>query len=137
MATRVSCGFAEMTISFDIYTPHGASDGGGTHASAEQDVGLDSARRAAQERLIRLCDCFPHRCLPDLKIEFPACDIARLGFLPKFGLLSLLLAGSIDETTHAYVHHESQCQKYKGRCGSSVTHQRQRNSGYRHVAYHH
>src|SRR6202161_4828553 len=137
MATRVSCGFAEMTISFDIYTPHGASDGAAPPASAGKDDSLDSARRAAQERLIRLCDCFPHRCLPDLKIEFPACDIARLGFLPKFGLLSLLQAGSIDETTHANVHHESQCQTYKGCGGSSVTHQRQRNSSYRHVAYHH
>src|ERR1700722_18889847 len=70
MATRVSCGFAEITISFDIYTPHGASDGGGTHASAEQDDSLNSARRAAQERLLKLCVSFPHRCLPDLKIEF-------------------------------------------------------------------
>src|SRR3984957_1913616 len=78
MATRVSCGFAEITISFDIYTPHGASDGGGTHAGAEQDDSLNSARRAAQERLLKLCVCFPHRCLPDLKIEFRPADNPRL-----------------------------------------------------------
>src|SRR5580704_6408807 len=67
-----------------------------------------------------------------LKLNFRPAIFARLGFLPKFGPLSRWLAGSVDETTHTYVHHESQRQKYKGRCGSSVTHQRQRNSGYRH-----
>src|SRR5580700_3947341 len=47
MATRVSCGFAEITISFDMETPHGASDGGGTHARAPGQRGARHCLRSA------------------------------------------------------------------------------------------
>jgi len=51
MATRVSWGFAEITISFDMKTPQWASDGGG-HAEGESErTGSASMAR----RTILLC----------------------------------------------------------------------------------
>jgi hypothetical protein len=68
MATRVSCGFAEITISFDMNTPHGASERSGTRKRARlTGVGhsntLCSPQRAAQERLFDICGGFPHPML--------------------------------------------------------------------------
>jgi hypothetical protein len=72
MATRVSWGFAEITISFDMNTPSGAPDRGGARAcSRSTGVGQGHALRwplrAAQERSL-LHECFPHPMLTLLKI---------------------------------------------------------------------
>src|ERR1700730_8735720 len=77
MATRVSCGFAEMTISFDMETPHGASDGGGVHerahpASVAQGTALDLPRTAAQEKPVALLDSSAHPMHPSFQNRIPA-----------------------------------------------------------------
>ncbi|MGC2666992.1 MAG: hypothetical protein WA305_23085, partial [Candidatus Acidiferrales bacterium] len=68
MATRVSCGFADITISFDMETPHGASGRGGARRRARSTgVGQGNAlrwpQRAAQEKPFGLCGLFPHPML--------------------------------------------------------------------------
>ena len=73
MATRVSWGFADITISFDIEAPHGAPDRGGARDLARstgvgQGLALRWPPRAAQERLLALHVCFPHPMLTLLKI---------------------------------------------------------------------
>jgi hypothetical protein len=66
MATRVSWGFADITISFDMDTPHGASDRAGARMRAERPAGVAEGcalylpRRAVQERTIAFLDRFPH-----------------------------------------------------------------------------
>jgi hypothetical protein len=68
MATRVSCGFAEITISFDMKTPKGASERSGAPIRARltgvgQGDAYCSPQRAAQERLLKLSVGFPHPML--------------------------------------------------------------------------
>jgi|ERR1700720_2480344 hypothetical protein len=77
MATRVSCGFAEITISFDIETPHGASDGGGTQERAHaarvaQGTALYLPRTAAREKPVALLDCSAHPMRLSFQIKSPA-----------------------------------------------------------------
>jgi len=62
-------------------TPHGASDGGGTHerahpASVEQGTAFDLPRLAAQEKPVALLDSSAHRCIPHSKTE-PRPESAR------------------------------------------------------------
>src|SRR5208282_2657898 len=66
MATRVSCGFADITISLDMYTPNCASDRGGAHerstraAGVAQGCALGVPRGAVLERPIAYANRFPH-----------------------------------------------------------------------------
>jgi hypothetical protein len=61
MATRVSWGFAEITISFDMETPHGASDSGGTHLRARSTGVADGN-----------CRCPPGRSIWEKPLMLPA-----------------------------------------------------------------
>src|SRR5271155_1925778 len=87
------------------------------------------------------CSCmnaFLTRCLPCSKFNLPGdgYSAARVRTL----LISLhFYRGriSIDESSHADVHHQTQCQKNKRGGRTAVTHQRQRYARYWHVAYHH
>src|SRR5271155_5495351 len=72
-APRVSWGFSDINISFDMNTPRGAPDRGGARVRARSTgVGQGGALRwplrAAQERLPLLHQCFPHPMLTLLKI---------------------------------------------------------------------
>jgi hypothetical protein len=69
MATRVSWGFADITISFDMETPQGASGRGGHvewQGERARSVGVAEChinckpRRAAQEEPVLSLDCFLH-----------------------------------------------------------------------------
>jgi hypothetical protein len=83
MATRVSWGFADITISFDMETPKGASARGGPvkwqgervhSAGVAEDTALCMPRRAAQEEPEFLLHGFLHpmRSSINSKTVFPA-----------------------------------------------------------------
>src|SRR5579863_172161 len=70
MATRVSCGFAETTISFDMKTPHGASA-----ASQALQARMRESRQGQRgsEGVRILQSSFPH----PMRSSFLKCDYRR------------------------------------------------------------
>src|SRR6202795_3334982 len=97
MATRVSWGFADITISFDMDTPSGAPERGGARGRA-RSTGVGQGRalrwplRAAQERLLLLHECFPHPMLTLRKIWITGRRIFRGSAINTADFFSLLVA---------------------------------------------
>src|ERR1700722_5956699 len=111
MATRVSWGFAEITISFAISkTPIDASERDGAHmcampTGAREGCTFWPPRRIAWEEpnLQQGVFLLPmHPKTQNFKLPLPNSRDAGLNF-----------PGLVDEPLHADVHHQAQCQKYE------------------------
>src|SRR3990170_5202314 len=111
MATRVSCGAAEMTSSLDMKTPRRASRRAeGVRSGAHPPASVAGGAERPGKTAIRS---------PRLFQVSPACDAAS-----KFRSLPATApgispagcnrgAGSVDEPPEADVHHQTQRQKHK------------------------
>src|SRR5579864_4541470 len=112
MATRVSWGFAEMTISFDIIeAPIYASERDGAHLCAKPTGAREGCtfwppRRIAWEepKLQQGVFLLPmHSKTQNLN--------SRRDFNFRGG--PLIFPSLVDEPLHADIHHQAQCQKYE------------------------
>src|SRR5579872_5024622 len=86
MATRVSCGFAEITISFDIFlkllTVHrraAVHTRAGAKAGVAQGAASRLPRTAIREKFVALLNCSAQPMHPSFKTRFPDCVIRHSG----------------------------------------------------------
>src|ERR1700683_3188773 len=130
MATRVSCGDADITKSFDIKTPRRASPGAGAR---HPDAPLRAVRNGrkgpatlgyVRHHAMQTSQYTNSRPRPDFH---PGAWRGSSIFLCCLCFITVLLLlpscwAQIDEAAESHVHHQAQSQEYKQRGRSAVAH---------------
>src|ERR1700722_13092091 len=121
IATRVSCGVAEITNSFDIKTPRRAWPRSGlAHGCA-----LGPAMQEGRGSYNYFCSSDGHLPRSKIFVSFRRPSTGR----KARQLPDNHAAGLVDETSKTNVHHQPKSKKHEQSGRPAITHQRQRNSG--------